>query len=108
MTAAESQDFVLKEDDKNKSQKTESRLPAINFSTFVFSLNSSALVHLGVIADPVSGKTEKNLAVAKHTIDIIGMLKEKTAGNLTDDEKGLLETALRDLRILYVKEKDSK
>jgi len=108
MTAAESQDFVLKEDNRDKSRKTESRLPAINFSTFVFSLNSSALVHLGVIADPVSGKTEKNLAVAKQTIDIIGMLKEKTAGNLTDEEKRLLETALRDLRILYVKEKDSK
>lgn len=109
MTATESKDFVLKEGGaEKKSDKAESRLPAINFSTFVFSLNSSALVHLGALADPISGKVQKSLAVAKQTIDILGILKEKTAGNLTEDENGLLENVLRDLRMLYVKEKDKK
>ncbi|MDD4463842.1 MAG: DUF1844 domain-containing protein, partial [Desulfobacterales bacterium] len=47
-------------------------LPEINFSTFVFSLNSSALVHLGVLEDPATGKPAKDLPLAKQTIDIIG------------------------------------
>ncbi|MFZ5562517.1 MAG: DUF1844 domain-containing protein [Thermodesulfobacteriota bacterium] len=107
MTATDSQDFVLKEDGAGKKPgKADSRLPAINFSTFVFSLNSSALVHLGALTDPISGKVQKNLAIAKQTIDILGILKEKTTGNLTQDESGLLENVLRDLRMLYVKEKD--
>ncbi|MCK7506209.1 MAG: DUF1844 domain-containing protein [Desulfobacterales bacterium] len=58
-------------------------LPQINFPTFIASLNASALVHLGVIEDPVSGKAEKNLPMAKQTIDILSMLQQKTAGNLT-------------------------
>ena len=107
MTATESKDFILKESSaEKKSSKADSRLPTSNFSTFVFSLNSSALVHLGALADPTSGKAQKNLAVAKQTIDILGILKEKTTGNLTEEENGLLENVLRDLRILYVKEKD--
>jgi hypothetical protein len=80
-------------------------LPQINFPTFIASLNASALVHLGVIEDPVSGKAEKNLPMAKQTIDIISMLQQKSAGNLTPDEDGMLKSILYDLRILYVKEK---
>ena len=80
-------------------------LPQINFPTFIASLNASALVHIGVIEDPVSGKAEKNLPMAKQTIDIISMLQQKTAGNLTPDEDGMLKSILYDLRILYVKEK---
>jgi hypothetical protein len=79
--------------------------PQINFPTFIASLNASALVHIGVIEDPVSGKAEKNLPMAKQTIDIISMLQKKTAGNLTPDEDGMLKSILYDLRILYVKEK---
>jgi hypothetical protein len=80
-------------------------LPEINFPTFIASLNASALVHLGVIEDPVSGKAEKNLAMAKQTIDILSMLQQKTAGNLTPDEEAMLKSILYDLRIFYVKEK---
>lgn len=80
-------------------------LPQINFPTFIASLNASALVHLGVIEDPVSGKAEKNLPMAKQTIDLISMLQQKTAGNLTPDEDGMLKSILYDLRIMYVKEK---
>jgi hypothetical protein len=80
-------------------------LPEINFPTFIASLNASALVHLGVIEDPVSGKAEKNLAMAKQTIDILSMLQQKTVANLTPDEEAMLKSILYDLRILYVKER---
>ncbi len=80
-------------------------LPAINFATFVVSLNASALLHLGAIEDPTTGKIDKNLPMAKQTIDILSMLEEKTAGNLSKDEENLLKNILYDLRIIYVKEK---
>ena len=80
-------------------------LPEINFATFVVSLNASALLHLGAIEDPTTGKTGKNLPMAKQTIDILSMLEEKTAGNLSKDEENLLKSILYDLRIIYVKEK---
>lgn len=79
-------------------------LPEINFATFIFSLNSSALVHLGLMEEPMTGKKEKNLPLAKQTIDIIGMLAEKTRGNLSDDEEKLVKNILHDLRMMYVKE----
>jgi len=86
-------------------RQAETPLPQINFPTFVASLNASALVHLGVIEDPVSGKAEKNLPMAKQTIDILSMLQQKTTGNLTADEDSMLKSILYDLRILFVKEK---
>jgi hypothetical protein len=81
------------------------QLPEVNFSTFVFSLSSSAFLHLGEVEDPSTGKKEKNLPMAKHTIDILGMLEEKTKGNLTEDEGQLLKNILYDLRMRYVKER---
>jgi hypothetical protein len=87
------------------SGQAQAPLPQINFPTFIASLNASALVHLGVIEDPVSGKAEKNLPMAKQTIDILSMLQQKTAGNLTSDEDSMLKSILYDLRILFVREK---
>jgi hypothetical protein len=84
---------------------SQAPLPQINFPTFIASLNASALVHLGVIEDPVSGKAEKNLPMAKQTIDILSMLQQKTAGNLTSEEDSMLKSILYDLRILFVREK---
>ena len=86
-------------------EKARPPLPEINFPTFVASLNASALVHLGVIEDPVSGNREKDLEMAKQTIDILTMLQQKTAGNLNPDEESMLKSILYDLRMLYVKEK---
>jgi hypothetical protein len=85
--------------------ETEAPLPEINFATFIMSLNASALVHLGVIEDPATGQKVKNLALGKQTIDLMGMLKEKTAGNLTTEEEKMLKDILYDLRIMYVREK---
>jgi Domain of unknown function (DUF1844) len=88
-----------------QAQQPQTPLPQINFPTFIASLNASALVHLGVIEDPVSGKAEKQLPMAKQTIDILSMLQQKTAGNLTPDEDSMLKSILYDLRILFVKQK---
>jgi len=79
-------------------------LPDIDFSTFVVSLSSSALIHLGVVADPMTGKQNKDLAIAKQTIDMLAMLQEKTQGNLTNEESQLMESMLYDLRMRYVEE----
>ena len=80
----------------------ETPLPEINFSTFIFSLNTSALLHLGEIPDPATGKQQKDLAMAKQTIDLIAMLQEKTRGNLAPDEENLVKHILYDLRLRYV------
>ena len=88
-----------------KEDTTNFKLPKINFATFIFSLNSSVLVQLGLIEDPATGKKTKNLPIAKQTIDILGMLEEKTRGNLTKDEETMLKNILYDLRMIYVKEK---
>ena len=91
-----------------EEQKTEPKvhLPEINFPTFIFSLNASALLHLGVMEDPATGKKVKNLPIGKQTIDILGMLEEKTKGNLSKEEENLLKNILYDLRIIYVKEQE--
>jgi hypothetical protein len=80
----------------------ETPFPEINFSTFIFSLNTSALLHLGEIPDPATGKQQEDLAMAKQTIDLIAMLQEKTRGNLGPDEENLVKHILYDLRLRYV------
>lgn len=90
---------------ESKNNKGDFAMPEINFSTFVLSLNSSALVHLGIQTDPTTGGTSENLLLAKQTIDILAMLEEKTKGNLEEDEKRLLTHVLYELRMLYVKQK---
>ncbi len=75
----------------------------LGFSTFVLSLSTSVLVHLGELPDPVTNKKEANLPLAQQTISVIELLKEKTKGNLTDEEQKLMETVLYDLRLKYVK-----
>ena len=88
-----------------EEEKTDYQLPEINFATFIFSLNHSVLVHLGVMEDPSTGKKVRNLPLAKQTIDILGMLQEKTRGNLDNDEENMLKNILYDLRMIYIKEK---
>jgi hypothetical protein len=76
--------------------------PEINFSTFVIGLSTQALMHLGEIANPLSGKVETDVPVAKQMIDILGMLKDKTRGNLNSSEDRLMDDILFDLRMKYV------
>jgi hypothetical protein len=96
----------VKDEDIEKTKKEpQTPLPEINFATFIISLNASALLHLGVMEDPATGKRVKNLPMGEQTIDILGMLEEKTKGNLSKEEENLLKNILYDLRIIYVKEK---
>lgn len=93
------QEGAAKED-----RRAPRELPPVNFSTFVISLSSSALIHLGLAEDPVTGGIDRDLALARQTIDILGMLQEKTRGNLSEEESRLLESILFDLRIRFVEE----
>ena len=77
-------------------------MPPVDFHTFVISLGSSALLHLGELEHPETGKPEPDLVLAKHTIDVLAMLREKTRGNLTEPEGSLLESLLYDLRLRFV------
>jgi len=99
-----SEEKKIKDSKASENFRNSQALPEINFSTFVISLNASALVNLGVMADPVKGEKTKNTGLAKQTIDILSMLEEKTRDNLTKDEENILKNILYDLRIRYVKE----
>lgn len=80
-------------------------LPKPTFSTFVLSLASSALVQLGEVPDPSSGKVAEDLALAKHSIDILSMLQDKIATGLDEEEKRLLDGLLYELRMKFVMKK---
>ena len=77
--------------------------PQVDFSTFCLSLGTSALYHLGVVPDPETGRpAPPNLPVARQTIDSLEMLREKTQGNLDEEETKLLEGLLYELHLRYV------
>ena len=79
-------------------------LPDLTFGSFLVSLSSSAFICLGQIPDPNTGKQEKNLPLAKQTIDLLGVLRDKTRNNLTPEEENLFDHLLYDLRMAYIKE----
>jgi len=79
-----------------------------HFVNLVISLEASAMQSLGKIISPVTGKSERNLMLAQATIDMLNMLEQKTAGNLTNDENNLLKKVLYQLRINYVDEKEAE
>ena len=78
-------------------------LAPIDFSTFIVSLSTSALYHVGLVPDPETGKpAEPNLPMARQTIDTLEILQEKTRGNLEPEEARLLESLLYELRMRFV------
>ena len=105
------EDGELKDNQNNKeAEKSPSQddikkqpLPEVSFNSLIFSLSSSALLHLGEIDDTQGGGKKIDLQLAKHSIDIIAMLKEKTRGNMTGEESGFIDNILTDLRLRYVK-----
>lgn len=74
----------------------------MDFSTFILSLNASSLIHMGEIHDPQLKEITVNLPAAKHTIEILEILKDKTVGNLDDTEDKLLDDILYNLRLKYM------
>ena len=104
-----SEDEALDQDSQAEANKTDpakeqasSKPFKIDFSTFIMSLTSSAFYHLGDIADPETGKTETNLPAVQQTIDMLIMLKEKTQGNLSEEEGKLLEQLTYELQMKFV------
>ncbi|MEL6177533.1 MAG: DUF1844 domain-containing protein [Myxococcota bacterium] len=91
-------------DDETTTQKSEAAaLPPMNFSGMVISFGTSALVSLGQVPNPETGTLTPDLVSAKQTIDMLGVIAEKTQGNLTPEEEQLLTKLLFDLRMGYVK-----
>ena len=93
----------LAEAQKTEPEQEQAQQPfQLDFSTFIMSLTSSAFYHLGDIADPETGKTETNLPAVQQTIDMLMMLREKTQGNLTEEEAKLLEQLVYELQMKFV------
>ncbi len=82
---------------------TGSEMPGVDFSTFVLSLGTTALYQLGVMPDPESGESaQADPLVAKQTIDTLEMLRDKTRGNLEEEERKLIDSLLYELRMRFV------
>jgi len=78
-------------------------MPDLSFTAFVVSLASTAAIHFGDLPDPVTGKTSPlNLEGAAQMIEILAMLDQKTRGNLTGEERQVLEQVLYELRLRFV------
>ncbi len=112
MSEARGDNFVMREPEQHAAEQGRSPgarqsapQPEVNFSSFILSLGSSALFHFGEIPDPVSGAKQCNLDLARQTIDILVVLRDKTTGNLSEDESRLLESLLHDLQMRYVQER---
>ena len=102
--------------EKNEEQKPEQaeaapeqpkqgsrELPPASFIGFLRAMASQTLIHLGVIPSPVTRKTERHLEEAKFSIDLLEIIRDKTKGNLTDEERKFLDAILADLQVVYVK-----
>ena len=78
-------------------------MPELSFTAFVLSLASTAAIHLGDLADPATGQaSEMNLDGASQMIDILTLLEQKTRGNLTAEERQVLEQVLYELRMRFI------
>ena len=101
-TFQDEQETKDQEKQTNSSKEKETEPFQVDFSTFIMSLTSSAFYHLGDMPDPSTGKKEVNLPAVQQTIDMLIMLREKTKGNLKEDEKKLLEQLVYELQVKYV------
>jgi hypothetical protein len=78
-------------------------MPEVTFPAFVLSLNTSVLYHLGEIGDPATGKRAQDFDLARHGIDTLVLLEQKTKGNLEKDEEELLKNIIYDVKLRFVK-----
>ena len=90
----------------SESERSTETIP-VSFASFLVSLGSSALVHMGEVPDPSTGKPARDLVIARQTIDLLALLKDKTKGNLDDDETRLLDALLFDLRTKYLEAREA-
>jgi len=85
-----------------KGEATPEGESPVSFTAFLLGLASAALIHTGVTPHPDTGGVEKNLMLARQSVDLLSMLREKTRGNLTPDEDRFFDNLLADLRMQFV------
>jgi hypothetical protein len=107
--AQENKDEVKEQAEEQEESSEETaeeqqpiELPPVTFENFIFGLYNTALIHMG-IRDPETGELIQNLMLARHTIDTLGMIQDKTKGNLTAPESNMLENLLYNLRMGYLR-----
>ncbi len=88
--------------EEEQTQKTKQQIPEASFRLFISSLATQTLINLGEIENPLNKTKGLALDQAKFTIDTLQILKDKTEGNLTDEESKYLDTIIYDLRMRYV------
>ena len=91
-----------------KNRNGECVMPAVSFISFILSLNTTALFHLGELPHPETGRKLLDLELARHSIDTLIMLEEKTQGNLEKDEAELLDKVVYELKMRFVRAKDAE
>ncbi|MEO5929236.1 MAG: DUF1844 domain-containing protein [Candidatus Kapaibacterium sp.] len=84
--------------------ETPSEKSTMMFASMVMMFSSQAMMAMGKLANPMTGKVDRELQGAQFMIDLLAMIEERTSGNLTDEESRMLTTTLRDLRLNYVTE----
>lgn len=101
--SAESHEQPEQED--SSSTADEMPIPPASFDLLVMTHASQAMLAMGFMPDPTTGEMVKNLKLAGHHVDMLGILEEKTKGNLTEAEAAMLENSLHQLRMAYVQAK---
>ena len=89
--------FVMWEEEAQRGPETP-----IAFSTFILGLASSAFIHLGARPNPETGRAERDLVLARQSLDLLALLRQKTRGNLSPEEEKLFDGLLTDLRLRFV------
>ncbi len=82
-------------------------LPEVTFANLIMSLHTTGLLHLGDVVHPETGATQRDLELARHTIDTLALLERKTEGKLDPDEAELLRGVIYELRMRFVKAQDA-
>jgi hypothetical protein len=91
-------------DGDDKKKNAENQINELLFTELILSFQAAAWQQMGKVPSMVTGEIDRNLEMAKHSIDILGMFEEKTKGNLSEDESKFLQHALFELRMNYLDE----
>lgn len=91
-----------------KNRQGDCIMPAVSFTSFILSLNTTALFHLGELPHPETGQKVLDLELARHAIDTLAMLEDKTKGNLDNEEQDLLSRVVYELKMRFIRVKDGR
>ncbi len=99
---------VFKREKAPSEEEKASIIPEVNFVNLISSFYTNAMISLGVLKDPTDTIKEANIDIAKHMIDTISLIEEKTRGNLNNDEEKFISDMLYNLRMIYVEKVKQK